>query len=363
MEDQLMLFDVVVVGAGPGGSAAARRCAQGGLKTLLLEGENLPREKVCSGMIMGPTAQALVSQEFGEVPQEVLAPPRRYSGVMLHVPGIRPRRLEQRILVGWRKDLDHWMNSKAAAAGTEIRDGERVKSVQEHDGTYLVTLQDRELNARFVIGADGALSVVRKSLFPDLDMRPATAVREFYRGELELEKEYFHWFLPFHGPRPRFDVCYRGEFFALEGGSVGTQNAEIKQILTQYGFDPAWKPAWKDGCALPRLHGPLISGAFSPAKGNALLVGDAAGLPIPLSYEGIGTAIKSGILAADSVIKALATGQEAANGYLQGLEGILRMIRHLQPLEGQIEKEATKGDDALLDAYSEGLGETLRAAY
>lgn len=48
------MFDVVVVGAGPGGSVAAKRCLESGLKTLLLEKRRLPRDKVCSGMIMRP---------------------------------------------------------------------------------------------------------------------------------------------------------------------------------------------------------------------------------------------------------------------------------------------------------------------
>ena len=46
--------DVVVVGAGPSGSAAAKKCAQYGLRTLMLEKRQLPRNKICSGMIMGP---------------------------------------------------------------------------------------------------------------------------------------------------------------------------------------------------------------------------------------------------------------------------------------------------------------------
>ena len=44
-------YDVVVVGAGPGGSTAARFCAQAGLKTLLIEKEKMPRYKACGGCL------------------------------------------------------------------------------------------------------------------------------------------------------------------------------------------------------------------------------------------------------------------------------------------------------------------------
>jgi flavin-dependent dehydrogenase len=63
-----VLFDVTVVGAGPAGATAARRCAQHGLKTLLLEKEALPRYKACgSGVTRGaldlldfPLAESLI---------------------------------------------------------------------------------------------------------------------------------------------------------------------------------------------------------------------------------------------------------------------------------------------------------------
>lgn len=50
------MLDVIVVGAGPGGCAAAKNCAELGLKTMLLEKKKLPREKLCTGMVMTSAA-------------------------------------------------------------------------------------------------------------------------------------------------------------------------------------------------------------------------------------------------------------------------------------------------------------------
>jgi flavin-dependent dehydrogenase len=48
------MWDVIIVGSGPSGAIAAKKCAEQNLKTLILEKKKLPREKVCTGMIMSP---------------------------------------------------------------------------------------------------------------------------------------------------------------------------------------------------------------------------------------------------------------------------------------------------------------------
>ena len=69
-------WDVIVVGAGPGGAAASKRCAEAGLWTLVLEKRALPRDKVCSGMIMGPWAQEII-RDLG---RDRIGPQKRTAG-------------------------------------------------------------------------------------------------------------------------------------------------------------------------------------------------------------------------------------------------------------------------------------------
>ncbi len=74
------IFDVIVVGGGPGGSVAAKRCAEAGFGTLLIEKKELPRDKVCTGMVMGAWAHDIIRQDFGDIPDAVLTDPPILTG-------------------------------------------------------------------------------------------------------------------------------------------------------------------------------------------------------------------------------------------------------------------------------------------
>jgi flavin-dependent dehydrogenase len=358
------MYDVIVVGAGPGGSVAAKRCARNGFETLLLERMRLPRDKVCSGMVMGPWADEIIAREFGKIPQDVLIEPCYLSGHMFYVPGVPPQILSWKTPLAWRKDLDFWMNQQAQRAGVDIRDGAKVIRITQTGGVYNLLIKKgeyrQELSTRFVIGADGASSIVRKCLFPQLKVGFSVPVRECYRGSLNLKKDYFHWFFPKCRPRPRFNLNHKGDVFLIEGSGIKELRSEINQILGNYGFDPGAKPLWKDGCLMPRLHEALISGAFSPAHENILLIGDAAGLLFPITFEGIGTALKSGIIAADAITAADKRGTLAAGKYLQELKPVLNAINDLNFLSEKLNREADKGSVAISKALKEAYEVTLK---
>ncbi|WP_054702681.1 NAD(P)/FAD-dependent oxidoreductase [Desulfosarcina cetonica] len=244
------------------------------------------------------------------------------------------------------------MIKKAEDSGVELYDSARVVKIEELEYGFAIKLSEKEIKTRFIIGADGATSVVRKCLFPGLKVRYSGATREVYKSDIKLDHKYMHWFFPVHQIRPRFDINFKGDdLFVLEGGGLNKLNKEIKQLLSKdYGFDLNLKPVWKDGCTMSHLHEELLSGSFVPAKGDAILVGDAAGLALPVGYEGIGTAVHSGVLAATAIENAIETGNRAENFYVHSLKSVMAEIKRLNPLEDWLKNEVEKGDETLLDA-------------
>jgi len=362
------MFDVVVVGAGPGGSMAAKKCADHGLKVLVLERWKLPRDKHCSGLIMKPWCENIIREELGEeIPRRVLASPYWLKGYMLHLPGVEPQKVEVRQGYARRRDLDYWLSQKAKDKGAEIWEEAKVIGVSESDDGCRVQLikagERQELKSRFVIGADGANSIVRKSIFPGLSLRLVPSYREEFRGQLDIEKDYYHWLHPTGHVRPRFQGNNKGDdVFVLETTVKRDHWPDMTRILLDYGFDPKQKPFYKLGCLMPVFYTELLSGSFVPVKGNIFLVGDAAGLNSHFGPDGIGAAMKSGISAVTSIIKASRTGKSAADIYLRELEPIIAkfkaIVAQLQRIEARAEYGGPK---AAAEALRQGWEESQSA--
>jgi flavin-dependent dehydrogenase len=362
-------FDVAVIGAGPGGSTAAKKCAEAGLKTVLLEKRTLPRNKTCTGMIMSDMSQRLIREEFGSPPEEVLTTPPYLQGIRFHAPAVEPLTFERRMPFAWRKDFDYWMNKIVKGMGVELWDKTRVKGIAEEERCYMLSMEREEgpdfVKARFLIGADGAHSVVRKSWFPDVEMRYQLCVRLCYQGTLDLDPAYVHYF--YHSDLIAFEVNCKGDVFLLEMTPRSAQEVKsviIKQaekwLIQDFGFTPNIKPLWRDGCVEPSMVRRPFSGPFPLAKDNVLLVGNAAGLIKPVTGEGIGTAIKSGLMAAESVIQASKKGEKADKFYLPMAQDMVNRLNSMYPPHGKIREAAQKGMDCFLttvkDIYSDITG-------
>jgi len=301
--------DVIVVGGGPGGSTTAWRLAQAGIRTTLLDGATFPRVKVCAGWV---TRAALDDLELD--PAKYPLTMQAFSACTLAFEG---RHYETR----WptpasygivRREFDHYLLQRAAAAGVDVREGARVTGArEERDGVVLETARG-ELTAAMVVGAGGHRCPVARSLGNISEHEEVVAAQESETRlpvgrasiagapELFVEPDLrgYGWFFP------KQDVINIG--VGCTGGTDGSL--------------PRRRDALVDGLrASGRLPADL---AIEPFRGHAYvvrrqaprrlsgrrfcLVGDAAGLARDLSGEGIGPAIRSGTLAAEAIVAALA---------------------------------------------------------
>jgi flavin-dependent dehydrogenase len=357
------MWDVVVVGGGPSGSAAAKRCAEFGLKTLLLEKYKIPRRKVCTGALMASDAQVLVREVFGELPQDIST---TVEGFIVYSPDHKGRVTDHKMPLTWRYDLDYWMNQEAVKAGCELWEQGRANGIAQENDTCILYVQkgDRihEIVTKFVIGADGTNSTIRRSIFPDFKPRYMHAFQEVYQTKLNLDPNYIHWYvlLP---DRNIFEVhqkTWNGkDVVVLDANGRPGERANREEIIgraknvmaKEFGFDLNSELLWTDGCIDAMWLREAFSGEFTPAKGSILLAGDASGIRMPVTSDGIGTGIKCALMAADAINKAVHGQGKAMDIYLSGVKRFLSELEKLMPPRGYLKEEGNKGPGYLLDAY------------
>ena len=163
--------DTLIVGASLAAAAAAKRCVDAGLETLVLDRQALPRHKICSG-ILSPRGYRFLLENFGPLPRQALHEPTHCRGVTFHFPSMV--QLPMDFFGGTtphlhRKYSDYWAIQRS---GAEIMDQTSVLRVTDNDNYVEVKARAKggdtlTFRARHVIGADGPSSIVRRSIYPE----------------------------------------------------------------------------------------------------------------------------------------------------------------------------------------------------
>lgn len=286
-----MKYDVIVVGGGPAGAITARDCARSGLKTLILEKEQMPRCKPCAGGVTSAAADLLGIP----IPEEIIEARCSSFRSFYELKSITARTKEEFMVVVARDSFDFWLVNQALKSGAELIQGAKVTSFDIDAGGVTVRTEDANYSGKLLVGADGVNSTIAKKVrapFKKSELAfcvcadiPAGAQDVHATGEIEIH----------YGPLP---MSYSWVFPKRNSLSVGvgcwiSEMSDIREALNHCTNRMGIENRDIKGHSIP------LGGYRRPAAGERIiLVGDAAGYADPLTGEGIRYAIASGRLAA-----------------------------------------------------------------
>lgn len=298
------MYDVIVIGAGPAGSTAAKTLADKGFKVLLVERHKMPRYKSCSGVLIRKSMD-LVKRYFGrEVPVSAMCAPADNRGMIFTDDKGRTFSFEQDGVNIWRSAFDKWLADQAAESGAQVRDCTSALSCEETDSSVIVALSGGKSHteqARYVVDCEGVTGAFKKKLLGGTSQY-ITTYQTFNEGSIDLDYHYFYAYL--QPELSEYDAWFNVKDNQLVLG-VSVKNplaipayyarfiAYMKQkhhlrIEKQIKEERWLMPHIRPGCHVDY------------AKGRVLFAGEIAGFLNPMG-EGISAGLESGFCAACAV--------------------------------------------------------------
>ena len=304
MASEVKSYDVVVVGAGPAGSAAARRARALGLSVAVLDKAVFPRHKLCGALLSGRGHKAMKAV-FGLEPDHEHFLYSRKVAFKWDGETLAEFTAPYDLTYTYRVDLDHRLLNEAIAAGAEDYQGVRV--VEFDDAANRVVLDTGAvLGYGVLIGADGAASPVARHLFgrafdPDkigfafeAEVPDPCAEDALMSIDFRIVDWGYGWNFPKKDTR------------TIGLGSIKSLDQDLKARMARY---MALEGAGDVDVKVKGAHIPLGDYTKVPGRANVLLVGDAAGMVDAITGEGLAYAMESGAEAAEAAAAALALGK------------------------------------------------------
>ena len=323
-------MDVLVVGGGPAGATLALKCTQFGFKTLLVEKGTPTRHKPCGGVL--PTVCISILDDLGlKIPAEVMCSPPTL-GLFYVPPSGRSNGgslRNYRVLNVNRDRFDEWLRTAAENSGARLLyEAEFVGFERNGDVKALLRVGGDavELLTRYLVGADGTFSAVKRQLYPNLGTDYLPIVQERWSAAGDFG-EYFYAF--FKGDiTPAYSYVIPKDGSLIVGTGVPRDHhvpaldciRKFKEWLRgEFAFSPVHL-AGRDTAAIP-YSSPVCG------EGNVILVGDAAGFCNHLSGEGVRLAIESAMAGAEAISQAESDHEALSSSYTARVESLTEFVR------------------------------------
>lgn len=317
-----MKYDVVIVGAGPAGSTAAKFLSEKGVKVLLLDKSKFPRDKLCGGGI-----PVRVLKEFKYIEEKDLIESYIYGGCV-HSPSqkykVKLQKNEPFSAMVLRKKFDYGLVKFAIDAGTTFMDGKSAAGIRIFSDKATISFTDKtSIESKIVIGADGVWSAVAKQsgLSQNCKNIGMSIVCEYPMGAKMLdyyftEKRIAHIHQNIGGIKGYGWVFPKKKHVNLGICEFESINTKRNSKLNFKKIYESYVQILKENKVIPNsLKIGKIRGAALPIRplektyaDRVILCGDAAGLINPFTGAGIDYAMSSGKIAANVIADALEAG-------------------------------------------------------
>jgi flavin-dependent dehydrogenase len=300
------VYDILIIGAGPTGSSAAKELAINGYNVLIVEKFKMPRNKSCSGILINKSIRFLESHFSEHLSQNVMCSPIENRGMIFTNDEGKEYIYEQKGLNVWREFFDYWLVQKALSVGAKLKDETTVVNYEEQDNCVVIKLKNKDKGeyferAKIVIDCSGAICSIKHKLF-HYPRSYIYTYQAFNKGSINLDYHYFYAYLQpeFSEYDAWFNVKDNNLIFGVsvkDATKIGLYYSKFIEYMVQKHNAKIDIQEKVEKWVMPRI---LPGCQINYGIGKILFAGEAAGFLNPMG-EGISSGLESGFSVAKAI--------------------------------------------------------------